>query len=166
VLPSGAAPFLPDDLVRSLIALFFRHVAPTFPVLDRRKFEDAFNRRLHRESGQHEALVLLVCAIGSTYSNDPRIASNSGNTPGDGWRYFLHGRDWLQCLTPATLPELQILTVRGQTPDRVASCGDLIHLHSIWTAHCVLHEVSLTSAFRLDRSRCRHAASSRCRVPS
>ncbi|KAF9514626.1 hypothetical protein BS47DRAFT_1485011 [Hydnum rufescens UP504] len=126
VLPSGAAPFPPDDLVRSLIALFFRHVAPTLPVLDRRNFEDAFNRRLHMESSQLEALVLLVCAIGSTYSNDPRITSNSGNTPGDGWRYFLHGRDWLQCLTPPTLPELQILTLTAYY------MRFLSHPHSAW----------------------------------
>lgn len=113
--PSGVAPLPPDDLIWSLIGLFFRHVAPTLPVLDRRKFENAFHERQYRKSSQNEALLLLVCAIGSTYSIDPRIASNSGNTPRDGWRYFLRGRDWVQSLTPATLAELQIMVVSGPT---------------------------------------------------
>jgi hypothetical protein len=111
--PSGAAPFPPDDLIRSLIGLFFRHVNPTFPILDREEFENAFNEGLYQTSTQNEALVLLVCSIGSIYSNDPRIASNLGNTPQDGWRYFIRGRDWVQSLTPATLAELQIMAVSG-----------------------------------------------------
>lgn len=113
VNPSQAAPFPPNDLIRSLIDLYWRHVALTFPVLEHDEFEEHYRRGLHYKSRQFEAVVLLVCAIGARYSDDPRVSSNSGRTPNDGWRHFLRGKDWMQALTPSTLSELQVFAVRN-----------------------------------------------------
>ncbi|KAJ7723932.1 fungal-specific transcription factor domain-containing protein [Mycena metata] len=84
-----AYDFPDDDLLQSLIQLYFSSVNPFLPLLHRPTFDNAVNRRLYLTHSGFAKTVLLVCAVGARYSTDPRV-SIPDTPPREtaGWKWF------------------------------------------------------------------------------
>ncbi|TFK44159.1 fungal-specific transcription factor domain-containing protein [Crucibulum laeve] len=78
--------FPEDDLLSSLIDAYFLHFNPFFPLLHRPTFLNSIAQGLHLTDTMFGGIVLLVCALGSRYSDDPRVfVENSGTKRSAGW---------------------------------------------------------------------------------
>ncbi|KAJ7843127.1 fungal-specific transcription factor domain-containing protein [Mycena olivaceomarginata] len=80
----------PDqDLIASLIHLYFETVQPTMPLLHRPSFERSVAEGLHLHDHGFGATLLAVLAIGSRYSDDPRVfVPGSNSSLSCGWNFF------------------------------------------------------------------------------
>lgn len=80
----------PDaDLMASLIDDYFLYFNIFMPLLHRPTFEKSVAEGLHFSDPMFGATLLLVCAHGSRYSDDPRIlADGSDNPRSSGWKWF------------------------------------------------------------------------------
>ena len=71
----------------SLIDLYFRHVQPFFPLLHRPTFEQGIEASQYFTDHDFGVVVLLVCALGAQYSDDPRTLSEE-------YDMDTHSRGW------------------------------------------------------------------------
>ncbi|KAF9050240.1 fungal-specific transcription factor domain-containing protein [Panaeolus papilionaceus] len=90
-VPSYIYP--PEDLMPSLIDAYFTQMNNFLPLLHRPTFERSIANGLHYTDSMFGATVLLVCAHGARYSNDPRVRSEraEGELEGQrsaGWKWF------------------------------------------------------------------------------
>lgn len=98
----------------SLIELYFIHINPFLPLLHRPTFEGAVRNGLHHLDHMFGATLLLVCALGSHYSHDPRVfLENTNNSVYScGWKWYaqvkIHRSD---IHARASLYELQLYSV-------------------------------------------------------
>ncbi|EKM75560.1 hypothetical protein AGABI1DRAFT_79697 [Agaricus bisporus var. burnettii JB137-S8] len=101
--------FPPYDLIPSLVTLYFAHVNPFLPLLHRPTFERGITRGLHLTDSYFGATVLLVCALGSKYSDDPRVfVEGSNSTRSAGWHWYEQVRNLRSSFfARASLHELQ-----------------------------------------------------------
>lgn len=58
------------------------------PLLHRPTFERAIAQDLHHKDHMFGATVLLVCALGAHYSNDPRVFLEGTNSHSAGWKWY------------------------------------------------------------------------------
>ncbi|KAF8512070.1 fungal-specific transcription factor domain-containing protein [Gautieria morchelliformis] len=65
--------FPPEDLMDSLISLYFDKLHWIFPVLHIPTFHSHYRCKLHIRNHRFAIILLLVCAVGSRYSSDPRV---------------------------------------------------------------------------------------------
>ncbi|KAG8762925.1 hypothetical protein FRC11_007070, partial [Ceratobasidium sp. 423] len=65
--------FPPDDLLASLVDLYFTRFNVILPLLHRPTFEAQLAQKLHWRDPSFAAVVLLVCANGSRFSDDTRV---------------------------------------------------------------------------------------------
>ncbi|CAE6514421.1 unnamed protein product, partial [Rhizoctonia solani] len=81
----------PADLINSLVELYFRYINTFFPILHRGLFEQTLKRGTHLASdttGRTFArLLLLVCAVASRWSFDPRVLMD-GQSQSAGYEFF------------------------------------------------------------------------------
>ncbi|KAJ7503711.1 fungal-specific transcription factor domain-containing protein [Mycena galericulata] len=77
----------PPDVLSSLIWLYFEHCNIYVPLLHRPTFERAVAGNLHLRDDKFAATVLLVCALGSRFSDDPRVYDPAAPLT-CGWKYF------------------------------------------------------------------------------
>ncbi|KAG8756655.1 hypothetical protein FRC11_005147, partial [Ceratobasidium sp. 423] len=81
----------PEDLVSSLVEVFFRRVNLLYPILHRGQFEHQLALGTHLASdttGRTFARVLLlVCAVASRWSSDPRVFTD-GDPFSAGYEFF------------------------------------------------------------------------------
>ncbi|KAF7292702.1 Fungal-trans domain-containing protein [Mycena indigotica] len=105
VIPSTAATngvssynFPPSTLLSSLVALYFTHMNVYIPLLHRPIFEKLIAAKIHEVDSKFAETVLLVCAIGARYSNDPEVLLDARIDGRDderqkqlssGWKYFV-----------------------------------------------------------------------------
>ncbi|KAJ7079144.1 fungal-specific transcription factor domain-containing protein [Mycena belliarum] len=81
--------FPAQDLIHSLIKLYFTNVHPTLPLLHRPSFERSVAESLHSTNHQFAATLLAVLAVASRYSDDPRVfVAGSNATLSSGWIFF------------------------------------------------------------------------------
>ncbi|KAJ7617290.1 fungal-specific transcription factor domain-containing protein [Roridomyces roridus] len=83
--------FPAPDLAAHLIDLYFSRANIYLPVLHRPTFERSVAKGVYLWDNSFAATMLLVCAIGSRYSDDPRVLSTHGEQPGHlhcGWEWF------------------------------------------------------------------------------
>ena len=81
--------FPDDDLMTECIDLFFREVNIYLPLLHRPTFQGCVDSGLYLEDEGFASLLLLVCAIGSRFSNDKRVLSEgTDNWHSAGWKWF------------------------------------------------------------------------------
>jgi hypothetical protein len=89
--PSDPTPtpyvFPEEDLLHSLIELYFTHLNIFYPLLHRPTFDKSVEEGLHLSDDIFAESVLLVCAVGSRYSDDPRVLL-SDRTHSRGWKWF------------------------------------------------------------------------------
>lgn len=108
--------FPDSDLLSTLIDLYFVNKNLYFPVLHRPTFERSIADGLHTRDASFGAIVILVCAIGSRFSNDVRVCPPGAEPLRCGWEFF----DQLplqldHVLEPPTLYHLQFYCVRAAT---------------------------------------------------
>ncbi|KAJ7314901.1 fungal-specific transcription factor domain-containing protein [Mycena albidolilacea] len=77
--------FPPNDHMNDLIDLYFAHENVYLPLLHRPTFARAVADGLHLRNDGFAGTLLLVCAIGSRWSTDPRIADPGFDC---GWEWF------------------------------------------------------------------------------
>ncbi|KAF9020649.1 hypothetical protein BDZ89DRAFT_1138498 [Hymenopellis radicata] len=71
--PTSVYTFPKDDLMRELIELYFSRIEIVNPLLHRPTFERSIAAREHLTNTLFGGVVLLVCACGARYSDDPRV---------------------------------------------------------------------------------------------
>lgn len=101
----------PDpDLMWALINLYFDYVNALSPIVHRPTFEANVHDRLHLRNPKFGALLLMVCAMGSRFSDDPRIYVEGTDGPQSaGWNYFDQvSRIRRSLVAPPCLYDLQI----------------------------------------------------------
>ncbi|TFK66525.1 hypothetical protein BDN72DRAFT_844202 [Pluteus cervinus] len=76
--------FPEPDLLRSLVDLYFKEFSIYFPLLHRPTFESNVAEDLHLKDHKFGAVVLLVCALGAKFSDDPRVFSDISMLDGQG----------------------------------------------------------------------------------
>ncbi|KAJ7644206.1 fungal-specific transcription factor domain-containing protein [Roridomyces roridus] len=80
--------FPPNDLIDSLIQLYFINVHPTFPVLHRHSFKQSLAEQRQLSDPRFGAVLLAVLAVASRYSDDPRVLIPGETSPlGSGWNF-------------------------------------------------------------------------------
>ncbi|KAF7318865.1 Zn(2)-C6 fungal-type domain-containing protein [Mycena chlorophos] len=85
--------FPDDDLLTTLVGLYFQNVNPFLPLLHRPTFVGHLAQRLHFRHPGFAKTVLLVCAVASRYCSDPRVSLTdvpAHVTPAEtaGWKWF------------------------------------------------------------------------------
>ncbi|KIK60190.1 hypothetical protein GYMLUDRAFT_614488 [Collybiopsis luxurians FD-317 M1] len=81
--------FPEDDLLHHLIDLYFTKVNPYYPMLHRPTLEKSLWEGLHLTDRGFGAIILMVCTLGSQYSDDPRTLIEGTNSEhSKGWGYF------------------------------------------------------------------------------
>ncbi|KAK7461118.1 Gypsy retrotransposon integrase-like protein 1 [Stygiomarasmius scandens] len=81
--------FPPNDLLLSLVDLYFQNVNFITPFLHRPTFDRLIASNAHMHQYDFGALLLAVCAMGSRYSDDPRVFADDSNSElSIGWRYM------------------------------------------------------------------------------
>ncbi|KXN82670.1 Transcriptional activator protein acu-15 [Leucoagaricus sp. SymC.cos] len=112
--------FPEPDLLHALVDLYFEYINLFVPLLHRPTFERSIAEGLHHHDERFGANVLLVCANGSRFSDDPRVLLDGEKSRhSSGWKWF----DQVQMvkrsfLNPPTLYDLQFYSVR--TPQNFA----------------------------------------------
>ncbi|PCH38617.1 hypothetical protein WOLCODRAFT_161704 [Wolfiporia cocos MD-104 SS10] len=124
-----AKPFGPDsfpepDLMRTLIDLYFVNMNLYLPLLHRPTYEANIADGLHLRELGFGCTVLLVCAVGARFTEDPRVYLKGHETDplSRGWKWFnmvltVH-RSWL-CLPQ--LYDLQICCLVAQFMESTSS---------------------------------------------
>ncbi|KAK7023129.1 Zn(2)-C6 fungal-type domain-containing protein, partial [Favolaschia claudopus] len=77
------------DLILALVDLYFININQIFPLLHRPSFQRSVEEKLHVEDHRFGALLLAVLAVGSRYSDDPRVfVEGSESKLSCGWDFF------------------------------------------------------------------------------
>ncbi|KAJ8077946.1 Gypsy retrotransposon integrase-like protein 1 [Marasmius tenuissimus] len=112
--PWERPPVWPDykfperELMKSLIDLYFGNVNCFLPILHRPIFESKIRQGLHIADQQFGATLLLVCALGSRFSDDPRVFSEPGQSLSSGWKWYEQVQTFRRSsFDPSSLYELQ-----------------------------------------------------------
>ncbi|KAM5544387.1 hypothetical protein V8D89_002047 [Ganoderma adspersum] len=102
--------FPPRDLLDALVELYFHHMNCHLPLLHEPTFKNAVRGGQHLRDAGFGATVLLVCAIGSRFTRDPRVLLHgSAHLHSAGWKWF-HAVEKARRLSfaPAKLHDLQV----------------------------------------------------------
>lgn len=97
----------------AFIDLYFTNMNTFFPVLHRPSFDKCFDQSLHLSDEGFASVLLLVCAIGCRFSDDPRIThrtSKTVKTP-TGWQLFHQVRRLRQTILHPSIHDLQVYCV-------------------------------------------------------
>lgn len=73
----------------TLIALYFEYIGPFIPILHKPTFLYLVGTAEHLRNQQFGATLLIVLAIASRYTDDPRVLADVyGSKLSSGWKYF------------------------------------------------------------------------------
>ncbi|KAJ8473474.1 hypothetical protein ONZ45_g16282 [Pleurotus djamor] len=128
--PTLSLQFPEEDLMPVLIDNYFENFNLLLPLLHRPTFERSMKDGLHLIHDTFGAIVLLVCALGSRQSDDPRVCLSDVEHPeySRGWKYFNQVQIVRQSVLSApTLYDLQLYCLAIEFL-RDSSVG-----HSCWT---------------------------------
>lgn len=137
----------------SLINLYFEHVNLFSPLLHRPTFERSIIEGLHIEDSSFGSVVLLVCAVGSRFSNDPRVLLQGHDSSlSSGWKWFnqIHELQH-RFLAPASLYDIQAYYVKSILAGY--SAFNLSDSICISAAFCRILAWCICAASRLDYTR-------------
>ncbi|KAG6917730.1 hypothetical protein DXG01_001381 [Tephrocybe rancida] len=102
--------FPAEDLMTSLVNIYFEKVNILLPLLHRPSFEQSISEELHLRDDGFGTVLLLVCAVASRYSDDPRILLDGFETTlsTGGWKWFHQVQQVKRSvLAPPSLYDLQ-----------------------------------------------------------
>ncbi|KAG6845260.1 hypothetical protein H0H87_011995 [Tephrocybe sp. NHM501043] len=100
----------PTDLMMSLVDLFFEKQNILTPLLHRPTFERSVAEELHLHDDGFATVLLLVCAVASRFSDDPRVLMDDveGSISSGGWKWFQQVQQVKRSvLAPPSLYDLQ-----------------------------------------------------------
>ncbi|EIW57140.1 uncharacterized protein TRAVEDRAFT_125896 [Trametes versicolor FP-101664 SS1] len=102
--------FPPPDLLDKLVGLYFQYMNCYMPLLHRPTFEQAIKEGLHLHDEGFGSTVLLVCANGARFTDDPRVLLEGyDTTQSSGWKWFQQVQMVRKSLlAPPRLYDLQI----------------------------------------------------------
>jgi hypothetical protein len=79
----------PDtDLIPVLVDHFFTQVNLYYPILHRPTFEKGISENLHLCDNGFGGVLLLVCALGSKFADDPRVSMPGASIASAGWKWY------------------------------------------------------------------------------
>ncbi|CAE6474401.1 unnamed protein product [Rhizoctonia solani] len=101
----------PSDLIPVLVDTFFETMF--FPFLHRKMFENQLDEGLHKRNGTFLRILLLVCANGARWCDDPRVLDERWPVPlSAGHRWFRQLAPWQKSpMTQIGLQDAQLLTL-------------------------------------------------------
>ncbi|KAK0215758.1 fungal-specific transcription factor domain-containing protein [Armillaria fumosa] len=100
--------FPDNDLITSLIAIYFETIHPIFPILHRPTFTKDVANGLHLRDEYFGATLLLVLSVASRYSDDPRVLVDPSSKLSAGWEFINQAPLFKKAvLSPPSLYELQ-----------------------------------------------------------
>ena len=111
--------FPAPDLLRELLNLYFDYTNIHCWLFHRASFEESVAKGLHLKNPGFAEVVLLVAAVGSRHSKDPRVLANEagGNRHSSGWKWFSQVQVLPKAILGAlSLYDLQKICVRGAFP--------------------------------------------------
>ena len=86
----------PADLRDQLVAIYFDRTSFFLPVVHRTSFERDLRMGLHKTDVEFARLALVLLALGSRFSEDPRVCVEDSDGELDwtsaGWKYFIQVR--------------------------------------------------------------------------
>jgi hypothetical protein len=75
--------------MQSLIGLYFTHMNTFFPLFHRPTLEKSVADGFHLSNASFAENLLLLCAVASRYSDDPRVLLDGVTLPQSrGWKWF------------------------------------------------------------------------------
>ncbi|KAK0457309.1 fungal-specific transcription factor domain-containing protein [Desarmillaria tabescens] len=105
--------FPPDDLIWSLVDIYFERFNVLVPLLHRPTFEKLIREKQYLRDHMLASLLLLVCAVSSRYSDDPRVlVEGEESKQSSGWKWVHQVMDTRNCkplLGAPSLYDLQVL---------------------------------------------------------
>jgi hypothetical protein len=89
-LPEPKKFIFPDeDFMHNLIDLYFERISLLVPIIHRPTFQRCLKDGLHFRDTKFGSLVLVICALGSHFSDDPRALAQGQTSPSsNGWEWF------------------------------------------------------------------------------
>ncbi|KAG6919334.1 hypothetical protein DXG01_006880 [Tephrocybe rancida] len=111
--PSLSYSYPDEDLLLSLVAAYFEQINTFFPLFHRPSFEKSVAEGLHHRDVSFGGTLLLVCALGSGYIDDPRVLyDGTTSAHSAGWKWFEQVSVVRKSFIPApSLSELQIVAL-------------------------------------------------------
>ncbi|TFK49987.1 hypothetical protein OE88DRAFT_1603001, partial [Heliocybe sulcata] len=102
--------FPAPDLLQHLLTVYSEKIHPMSPVLHWPTFERSVHEGLHMRDHRFGAVVLMVCATASRYSDDPRVLlDGQDSAQSSGWMWFKEVQaNRRSMLSPTTLYDLQL----------------------------------------------------------
>ncbi|KAJ7671998.1 fungal-specific transcription factor domain-containing protein [Mycena rosella] len=103
--------FPDEDLLISLVDVYFEQVNPIIGILHSPTFRRSIAEGLHSRDKAFGAVVLAVCSLASRYSDDPRVLLDGVNSElSRGWKWFHQVRPLHTSFSPEpSLHQLQLL---------------------------------------------------------
>lgn len=133
-----------------LIDLYFTNINIYMPLLHRPTFEQQIGDGLHLRDEGFGSTVLLVCAVGARYSDDPRVFLKDypDNTHSAGWEWFTKVNTMRRShFEVPRLYDLQICCVcSGVAPKHTVDPANLTRL----VVNGVFHRLHLCARGELD----------------
>lgn len=140
--------FPDEDLMDALTKLYFENVNVFLPLLHRPRFERSIQEKLHLRDEGFATTLLLVCAVGSRWSNDPRVFLDGGMPNSCGWEWFAQVHvPRRSLLDPPTVYDLQYYSVRTLF-DALNDCNDSNELAR--PALCSVYRRDFDTTYLLD----------------
>jgi hypothetical protein len=88
-ISSQPLDYPPTDLAGELIDHYFRHFNLYLPLLHRPTFEEGVKANLYRTDTGFALVYMLVCSLGSKFSDDPRVkCDGEESSHSAGWKWF------------------------------------------------------------------------------
>ncbi|KAK0472520.1 hypothetical protein IW261DRAFT_1507865 [Armillaria novae-zelandiae] len=80
--------FPDEDLITSLVAIYFETMNPILPILHRPTFVKNVADGLHLRDENFAAMLLFVLAVASRHSDDPRVLADPSSRLSAGWTFL------------------------------------------------------------------------------
>ncbi|KAJ7447160.1 fungal-specific transcription factor domain-containing protein [Mycena latifolia] len=103
--------FPENDLLKSLIKIYFEQINPIIGILHFPSFRQSVTEGLHFRDQHFGAVVLAVCSLASRTSDDPRVLLDGVNSEHScGWKWFRQVRPLRTSFSPyPSLHQLQLI---------------------------------------------------------
>lgn len=128
LLDKHSFDFPPDDLIPTLTRSYFSWYNTYLPLLHRPTFDRAVSEGLHLRDQGFASVLLLVCALGSRFSDDPRVLiPEYDDCHSAGWHWFHQASSAFQLVNyaPPRLYDLQITCVSAASSEGVGKLNSL-----------------------------------------
>jgi hypothetical protein len=116
-----------------LFNIFSSRIIPLYPFMNWNRFTNQYAEGLHKQDPEYARMVLLVCAVASTFSNDPRVYQDVRGVPVPGFEYFTKSQSsdeqW-KCLKLTSLQTRLVSLVEmlgGPDPRYLSLSYSLLH---------------------------------------